>query len=239
MKSITLISPISSKPRLLALSAALGGALMLAACGGGSDNDSGNPVQTPKPNPVPVAPTTSCSAAGIAASNASTAARVVCMLTSDGEMVVELDARTPITTANFLKYVNAKYYDNTIFHRVVPGFVAQGGGFITGYVAKAPGTDLGGAIKLETNVGVSNVKYTIAMARTSVADSATSQFFFNSVDNSATLDYKTAADPGYAAFGRVISGQATVDKINAEPQLYSGAETPATEVLLYWAIQLK
>lgn len=239
MKSITTTSPISSKPRLLALSAALGGALMLAACGGGGDDNSGTPSQSPKPNPVPTAPTTTCSTAGIAAANLSTAPAVVCMLTSDGEMVVELDSRTPITTANFLKYVTAKYYDNTIFHRVVPGFVAQGGGFITGYVAKAPGTDLGGAIKLETNVGVSNLKYTIAMARTAVADSATSQFFFNSVDNSAVLDYKTAADPGYAAFGRVISGTATVDKINAETQLYSGAETPATEVLLYWVIRLK
>jgi cyclophilin family peptidyl-prolyl cis-trans isomerase len=239
MKSITLTSSISSKPRLLALSAALGGALMLAACGGGSDNDSGSQPQTPKPNPVTTAPTLTCSTAGVAAANASTAANVVCMLTSDGEMVVELDARTPITTANFLKYVKAKYYDNTIFHRVVPGFVAQGGGFITGYVSKTPGSDLGGTIKLETNVGLSNLKYTIAMARTSTPDSATSQFFFNSVDNNATLDYKSAADPGYAAFGRVISGQATVDKINAETQLYSGAETPAVEVLLYWAIQLK
>ena len=239
MKSITPTSTISSKPRLLALSAALGGALMLAACGGGSDDDSGNPVQRPKPNPITVAPTTTCSTAGVAAANASTAANVVCMLTSDGEMVVELDSRTPITTANFLKYVNAKYYDNTIFHRVVPGFVAQGGGFITGYAPKAPGTDLGGTIKLETNVGVSNLKYTIAMARTGVPDSATSQFFFNSVDNNTVLDYKSAADPGYAAFGRVILGQATIDKINAEPQLYSGAETPATEVLLYWVIRLK
>ena len=240
MKSITFTSTISSKPRLLALCAALGGALMLAACGGGSDNDSGTPVQTPKPNPVPVAPTTSCSTAGIAAATASTAANVVCMLTSDGEMVVELDARAPITVANFLKYVDAKYYDNTIFHRVVPGFVAQGGGFITGYVSKSPGANLGGTIKLETNVGVSNLKYTISMARQATPfDSATSQFFFNSVDNSAVLDYKSATDPGYAAFGRVISGQATVDKINAEPQLYTGAETPATEVLLYWAIRLR
>jgi peptidyl-prolyl cis-trans isomerase A (cyclophilin A) len=237
MKPISITSPMSSKPRLLALSAALGGALMLAACGGGSDDNSGTPSQSPKPNPVPTAPTTTCSTAGIAAANASTSANVVCMLTSDGEMVVELDARAPITVANFLKYVDAKYYDNTIFHRVVPGFVAQGGGFITGYVAKTTG--LGGTIKLESNVGISNVKYTIAMARTAVADSATSQFFFNSVDNSAVLDYKTAADPGYAAFGRVISGQATVDKINAETQLYSGAETPATEVLLYWAIRLR
>ncbi|ANH70827.1 hypothetical protein ABE85_22475 [Mitsuaria sp. 7] len=188
-----------------------------------------------------VAPTTTCSTAGVAAANASTAANVVCMLTSDGEMVVELDARAPITVANFLKYVDAKFYDNTIFHRVVPDFVAQGGSQITGYVDKK--TDLGGTIKLESNVGISNVKYTIAMARlNSPVDSATSQFFFNSVDNSKVLDYSastTAPNPGYAAFGRVISGQATVDKINAEPQLYNGAEVTATEVLLYWAIRLR
>jgi cyclophilin family peptidyl-prolyl cis-trans isomerase len=158
------------------------------------------------------------------------------MLTSSGEIVVELEtAKAPITVANFLKYVQDGYYSNTIFHRVVPGFVVQGGGFTTGYVAKA---GVGAAIKLESNVGLSNVRGTIAMARTSVADSATSQFYFNTVDN-ATLNYKSAAEPGYAVFGRVISGLGTIDKINAEPQLYSGAETPATEVLLYWAIKLK
>lgn len=239
MKTTSFSSSIAAAPRWLALTAALGGALMLAACGGGDDDDSGSPAQSPKPNPVTTPPTLTCSAAGIAASNASTAARTVCMLTSDGEMVIELDARTPITTDNFLKYVNAKYYDNTIFHRVVPNFVVQGGGFSTGYVAKNPGANLGGTIKLETNVGLSNTKYTIAMARGTAADSATSQFYFNSVDNSASLDYKNASQPGYAVFGRVISGQATVDKINAEPQLYSGSEVTATEVLLYWAIQLK
>lgn len=238
MKPISFTSSILSQPRLLAISAAVGGALMLAACGGGGD-DNGSPAQSPKPNPVTVAPTTSCSTAGIAAANASTAARVVCMLTSDGEMVIELDSRAPITVDNFLKYVNAKFYDNTIFHRVVPNFVAQGGAYITGYAPKNPGSGLGGTIKLETNVGVSNLKYTIAMARTTAADSATSQFFFNSVDNSAALDYKDAANPGYAAFGRVILGQATIDKINAEPMLYAGAEVTATEVLVYWAIQVK
>ncbi|WP_431259859.1 peptidylprolyl isomerase [Roseateles chitinivorans] len=236
MKPQTLLSSISPAPRLLALSAAV----LLAACGGGGDDNS-NPV--PKPNPVTVAPTMDCSAAGKAAATASTAANVVCMLTSDGEIVVELDARAPITVANFMKYVDAKYYDNTLFHRVVPDFVAQGGGFTTGFAGKPFPTGLGTAIKLEVNVGLSNVKYTIAMARSATpVDSATSQFFFNSADNSAKLDYSastTAPNAGYATFGRVISGQATVDKINAEPQLYIGAETPATEVLLYWAIRLK
>lgn len=234
MKSTT---PLSAG-RLLALTAAIGGAVFLAACGGGSDGDAGSKPTSPKPNPVTTPPTLTCSAAGIAASNASTAASTVCMLTSDGEIVVELDARAPLTTANFLKYVNAKFYDKTIFHRVVPNFVAQGGGYSTGFVEK---TGLNPAIKLETNIpGLSNTKYTIAMARlASPVDSATSQFYFNSADNSKDLDYKDALNPGYAVFGRIISGSATVDKINAEPELWAGAQTPATEVLLYWAIQLK
>ena len=222
-------------PKLAAVSVALGGALILAACGGGGD-DSGTPVASPKPNPVPNPPTLTCSTAGVAAANAVTG-NVVCMLTSDGEVVIALDSRTPITTANFLKYVTAKYYDNTIFHRVVPGFVAQGGAYSPGYLPK--NTNLGGTIKLETNVGVSNVKYTIGMARTGQPDSATSQFYFNTADNSTKLDYKSAAEPGYAAFGRVISGQATIDKINAEPMLTPVSEYTATEVLVYWAIQLK
>jgi cyclophilin family peptidyl-prolyl cis-trans isomerase len=211
---------------------------LLAACGGGgsSNGGDGNVGLKPKPNPVTTAPTTSCSTAGIAAANASAAANVVCMLTSSGEIVVELEtAKAPITVANFLKYVQDGYYSNTIFHRVVPGFVAQGGGFTTGFVAKA---GVGAPIKLESNVGLSNVRGTIAMARTSTPDSATSQFYFNTVDN-ATLNYKSTAEPGYAVFGRVISGLGTIDKINAEPQLYSGADTPATEVLLYWVIKLK
>jgi len=234
MKSTTFLSPSLSKRRLMALTAAMGGALALAACGGGNDDEAAQP---PKANPVTTAPVTTCSAAGVAASNAS-ALRTVCMLTSDGEIVVELDGRAPITVDNFVKYVNAKYYDNTIFHRVVPGFVVQGGGWTTGLQQKTAGQMA--PIKLEAGIaGLSNTKYTIAMARTTVPDSATSEFYFNSADNSAALD-KTATSAGYAVFGRVISGQATIDKINAEPtQQWMGIETPRTEVLLYWAVVLK
>ena len=92
MKTTSFSSSIAAAPRWLALTAALGGALMLAACGGGDDDDSGSPAQSPKPNPVTTPPTLTCSAAGIAASNASTAARTVCMLTSDGEIVIERHA---------------------------------------------------------------------------------------------------------------------------------------------------
>lgn len=216
--------------------AALGASLFLAACGGGGD--AGTPGNNqPAPNPKPTAPTTTCSAAGIAASNASAAGATVCMLTSDGEIVLELETtKAPITTANFLAYVSAGFYNNTIFHRVVPNFVVQGGGLTTGFVEKTAG--LRAPIKLESQAGLSNARGTIAMARTQAADSATSQFYFNTVDN-ASLNYVDASKPGYAVFGRVISGLGTVDAINAETQLYTGADTPKTEVLLYWAIRLK
>jgi len=228
---------------LILRATALSVSLFLTACGGGSDSDAGTPVQSkPKANPVTTAPTTTCSTAGVAASNASTAGATVCMLTSDGEIVIALETtKAPITTANFLAYVKSGFYNNTIFHRVVPGFVVQGGGLTTGFVDK---TGLSAPIKLESNVGLSNVAGTIAMARTSVADSATSQFFFNTVDNSSCLDYgKTSCDTtgnGYAVFGRVISGADTIAKINAEKSMiYNNIDTPTTEVLLYWATQLK
>ena len=211
---------------------------LLSACGGGSSADAGKPLPTPKPNPVPTAPTTTCSSAGIAASNASPAAATVCMLTSKGEIVIELESvKAPITVANFLAYVKSGYYKDTIFHRVVPGFVAQGGGFTSGNVAK---TGTLAPIVLENQNGLSNVRGTIAMARTNAVDSATGQFYFNTVDNK-TLDYSAAVSGknGYAVFGRIISGLATVDAINAEPQLYAGADMTGTEVLLYWATQLK
>jgi peptidyl-prolyl cis-trans isomerase A (cyclophilin A) len=232
---------IKTLARRAPLACATSALVLLTACGGGggSGDDDGNVGLKPKPNPVTTAPTTSCSAAGIAASTASTAANTVCMLTSSGEIVIELEtAKAPVTVANFLGYVKSGFYNNTIFHRTVPDFVVQGGGFTTGFAQKS---GVGAAIKLESNVGLSNVRGTIAMARLGDPqfDSATSQFFFNTKDNAAILDYKSTAAPGYAVFGRVISGLSTVDAINAQPQLYANAETTATEVLLYWAIQLK
>lgn len=230
---------VPKRPR--ALVAALGAALLTVACGGGG-SDNGNEPLRPASNPNPNPPRMTCSDAGLAAARASALPAVVCMLTSDGEIVVELDStKAPITVANFLKYVNAKFYDNTLFHRVVPGFVAQGGGFLPGGQLK-PGAS--GTIKLETNVGLSNARGTIAMARGDTADSAISEFYFNVADNNVVgnannLDYRSASSPGYAVFGRVISGLGTVDAINAEKQLGAGYQTPATEVLLYWAIQVK
>lgn len=226
-----------STPSSALTAASLGLLALLSACGGGSDGGN-TPAPTPKPNPVTTPPTTTCSAAGIAASKASTAAATVCMLTSKGEIVVELETvKAPITTANFLAYVKNGFYKDTIFHRVVPGFVVQGGGYSKWQVVK-PGALA--PIALENQNGLSNLKYTIAMARGDAPDSATSQFYFNSVDNK-NLDYSStvAGKNGYAVFGRIISGKETVDAINAEPQLYSGAQMTATEVLLYWATQLK
>ncbi len=225
----------------------------LSACGGGGGSSAPAPTPTPSPapapapapspttaapNPVPNAPTTSCSVAGTAAATASTASNVVCMLTSDGEVVVELYAdKAPATVANYMKYVDDGFYSSTIFHRVVLNFVVQGGGFSSGLVTKTPTY---APIVLETNRGLSNLKNTIAMARTNDPNSATSQFYFNTVDN-VGLDYANAANPGYAVFGKVISGADTITKINAEPQLTAPTvpDTPATEVLLYWAKRIK
>lgn len=153
--------------------------------------------------------------------------------------MVALDqVKAPITVANFLQYVGSGFYNNTIFHRVEPGFVIQGGGYSTGRILKS-GTLA--PIALETPNGLSNLRGTIAMARTSVANSATSQFYFNTVDN-VSLDYTSANSPGYAVFGKVISGSSVLDAINAVPVLYvtdMGMNTPATEVLLYWVKRLK
>ncbi|MFT5432216.1 MAG: peptidyl-prolyl cis-trans isomerase A (cyclophilin A) [Myxococcota bacterium] len=124
--------------------------------------------------------------------------------TNKGTILVELeDAKAPITVKNFLEYVDAKYYDATIFHRVIKGFMVQGGGF-TQDMKKKPTR---AAIKLET--GISNKKGTLAMARTAVKDSATSQFFINHADNARLDNY----GGGYAVFGKVIKGMEVVEAI--------------------------
>lgn len=231
--------------RFLSLVLALGAAALLSACGGGVEVDvgggggggggGGTPYPSPNPNPDP--PTLSCSAAGLAASAASKWG-TVCMLTSSGEIVVELyDNYAPQTVANFYNYVAAGFYTNTLIHRVDRDFIVQGGGYTSGMVAKTP---LFAPIKLESNNGLSNLRGTLAMARRSDPDSATSQFFFNVNDN-PSLDYQNAANPGYAVFGRIISGLPTLDAINVVPTYtYSSTDIePRTEVLVYWAQRLK
>ena len=129
--------------------------------------------------------------------------------TSMGDIVVELDEQAaPITTANFLKYVGSGFYDGTIFHRVIRGFMIQGGGF----TQKMEKKQTRAPIVNEAKNGLSNVRGTIAMARTNDPDSATSQFFINHVDNTP-LDYVDNASPGYAVFGKVIEGMDVVDAI--------------------------
>ena len=131
--------------------------------------------------------------------------------TSMGSITVELDdAKAPVTVKNFLDYAKSGHYDGTIFHRVIDGFMIQGGGFTPAMDQKPTRAP----IKNEASNGLSNKRGTIAMARTMVVDSATSQFFINLVDN-GFLDYK-GPDPrtyGYAVFGKVTDGMDVVDKI--------------------------
>ena len=131
-----------------------------------------------------------------------------------GVITLELDQdKAPKSVANFLNYVNKGHYNNTVFHRVIPGFMVQGGGFEPGMKQKpcdAP-------IANEANNGLKNDKYTVAMARTNVPDSATAQFFINASDN-GFLNHSapTPSGWGYAVFGKVVSGSDVVDKIEAE-----------------------
>jgi peptidyl-prolyl cis-trans isomerase B (cyclophilin B) len=135
---------------------------------------------------------------------------VVEMDTSLGKIKIELFAgKAPVTVKNFLSYVDKKFYDGTIFHRVIPNFMVQGGGMEPGLKEKQTGDP----IKNEASNGLSNKRGTLAMARTSEPDSATAQFFINVKDNTF-LDRANAADKvGYAVFGQVISGMDIVDKI--------------------------
>jgi peptidyl-prolyl cis-trans isomerase B (cyclophilin B) len=136
---------------------------------------------------------------------------VVTMATSMGNIRVELDAaKAPITTKNFLDYVGDGFYDGLIFHRVIPGFMIQGGGFDA--QMKQKGTK--GAIKNEAGNGLKNKTGSIAMARTNVVDSATAQFFINVKDNDFLNQKNTSADGfGYAVFGEVIEGMDVVRNI--------------------------
>jgi cyclophilin family peptidyl-prolyl cis-trans isomerase len=133
---------------------------------------------------------------------------VVILDTSMGTITIELNAeKAPITVENFLKYVDAKFYDNLIFHRVIPTFMIQGGGFDKDLNEKTEGQK--GLIKNESGNGLSNVKGTIAMARRDDPDSAQNQFFIN-VDDNSRLDTQGG---GYAVFGKVTDGMDVVEKI--------------------------
>lgn len=130
--------------------------------------------------------------------------------TSLGQISAELFCdEAPITTENFLAYIEEGFYDGLIFHRVIDNFMIQGGGFDAELEHKAPTRS---PIKIESDNGLKNVKGTLAMARTSDPNSATSQFFINLVDNDY-LNYKSEANPGYAVFGLVTLGMDIVEKI--------------------------
>ena len=130
------------------------------------------------------------------------------LTTSMGPIVIELDkARAPVSVDNFVKYVESGHYNGTIFHRVIDGFMIQGGGFGNDMRQKPTQPP----IKNEGGNGVKNDAYTVAMARTSIPDSATSQFFINVSDN-ASLN-ASGGNAGYAVFGKVVEGKDTVDKI--------------------------
>lgn len=137
---------------------------------------------------------------------------IVVIETTLGNIEVELDEeKAPVTVANFLSYVDASFYNGTIFHRVIPNFMIQGGGFTASMSQK----ETKAPIRNEAANGLSNKRGTIAMARTQVVDSATAQFFINTVDNKF-LDFRspTIQGYGYAVFGRVISGMDVVDAIS-------------------------
>ena len=158
-------------------------------------------------------------------------AQQVVLDTSLGKIVIALDAaKAPKSVANFLEYVKAGHYDGTIFHRVIPNFMIQGGGFdvqMTQKPTRAP-------IPLESRNGLPNLRGSVAMARTSVPDSATAQFFINIKDN-AFLDAANSPDgQGYAVFGKVVSGMDVVDKIWAVPTASRGPHqnVPVTPVLI-------
>ncbi len=156
----------------------------------------------------------------------------VLMKTSLGEITIELyPDKAPITVKNFLDYVDAKFYDGTIFHRVIPGFMNQGGGFTADMQQKPTRAP----IKNEAGNGLKNTVGTVAMARTGVVDSATAQFFINTADN-AFLDHRDETAPGfgYAVFGKVVNGIDVVKKIAAVPTANKGGlqNVPVTAVVI-------
>ncbi len=151
--------------------------------------------------------------------------------TTMGDIYLRLDAdKAPITVANFLQYVQAGFYNGTIFHRVIKGFMIQGGGFTEAMNQKPTRAP----IKNEAKNGLRNAPYTIAMARTSEPDSATAQFFINT-GNNRFLDFDKASDGvGYAVFGKVIKGSDVVKKIEASQTTIRGVyqDVPTTPVII-------
>ena len=159
-------------------------------------------------------------------------------IASYGVVTLELDAdKAPKSVANFLSYVNKGHYNTTVFHRVIPGFMVQGGGFEVGMRQKP--TD--GEIENEANNGLKNDNYSVAMARTNAPHSASSQFFINVADN-GFLNHSapTPSGWGYAVFGKVVEGKDVVDKIKAVKTGSKGghSDVPLTDVVIEKAVVL-
>jgi cyclophilin family peptidyl-prolyl cis-trans isomerase len=219
--------PAAAAPEGRALSPLIGlGALFatvaLAACGGGGGGDSAAPPPppvAPAPPPCTASPPPPAPAPGAlppqVTMNMSNGAGV------NGQVVITLNpTAAPATVANFLQYVNSGFYNCTVIHRHVPGFIVQFGGYasaITPNTTPLPSlkTGVGAPIVLEDNAGQSNLRLTVAMARTGVPDSATSQFFINLVDN--PFLNRTSTQRGYAVFGSITSGEAVVTAMRSAP----------------------
>ena len=154
------------------------------------------------------------------------------LTTNLGEIIIQLDAeKAPVSSANFLTYVNEGFYNGTIFHRIIPDFMAQGGGFDTSFNQKA----VHAPIKNEADNGLKNTRGTLAMARTNDPNSATAQFFINLKDNTF-LNHtgKNASGWGYAVFGEVIEGMDVVDAMAKQPTGNRGGhqDVPKTDIIM-------
>ncbi|ELV07814.1 Peptidyl-prolyl cis-trans isomerase B [Wohlfahrtiimonas chitiniclastica SH04] len=153
------------------------------------------------------------------------------MITNKGNITLALEPeKAPNTVGNFIQYVVDGHYDNLIFHRVIPGFMIQGGGWDSNLVPK----ETRAPVNIESNNGLSNDKGTIAMARTSDPNSATSQFFINTVDN-AYLNYQSDNNPGYTVFGHVVDGMDVVEAIEQVPTSNRGfgrSDVPVEPVII-------
>jgi peptidyl-prolyl cis-trans isomerase B (cyclophilin B) len=189
---------------------------LLLACGDGEDTDVGDTDTNGDTDDTDTGPL----------------ALIVDFETTLGSFAVQLaDEDAPITTANFLTYVDEGFYDGddglgaTVFHRVIPDFVAQGGG----QTESGAGKSTHPPIEIESDNGLSNVRGTIAMARTNDPDSATSQFYVNLVDN-GFLDYVSDSEPGYAVFGEVIEGMDTIDAMAAVET--DANDAPLTDIVI-------
>ncbi len=154
-------------------------------------------------------------------------AQKVRLATSAGDIVVELDAaKAPKSVDNFLQYVKAGHYDGTVFHRVIPNFMIQGGGMTPDGMQKSTRAPIG----LESRNGLKNDRGTLAMARTMIPDSATAQFFINVKDNDFLNQPQSRDGNGYTVFGKVVSGMDVVDKIRVVPT--GPNDVPTTPVVI-------